>query len=1152
MVPKITDFGLSRRFSGERSRIITEHIHGTLGYIAPEYLNRGEISFKTDIYSLGVIIMKLLIRRNDDLCDFEGFHEPADIECPRTERCIKIAKLCVDPDQQRRPTIQNIIDMLNVKETLEDNTLSSLEQESSYVPELLDEEHWMSASEGPSQQQLPDDAKVQSVSIFAELSQGQRIISSPNGSKSTSAEVRSHGSSKTSNLLDIHPRELHFPFKPNEVVRCPVSLTNMTNHYVGVWITASSPEEGMYNPLECTLIYPHSTWVVAMEMKKQQQPPQRDTEEFEVLMIAMGSEDDIRSLKSSFGSSNNQLSMSSCFFKRIEELGGEMHVATLKAVICDPGGRKAGRRKTISPGDELGGVFCMDVHPINTWIITGHEGGFVSVWNYKTQEREMALKVVKEAPYRVYSAKFIAREKWFVIGDGHGRVRVYNYTSTTDNVIEEIRAHGCEPVTSLAVHSTKPFLLTSSQDDKSIKLWDWKQGWSWACTFDGNTGGVGSLTFSPWDIDSFASVRYNGGEAKVLNIDSSKPNTSSTLVGPVRVDYLHTDSARDLLVAASFDQHAYIWDLQRKEFIHKLGGHGLTVCDVASHPTLPILATSSRDGTVCLWDTNTYRLEKFLQLPLLGDFVNFALTGTEGLTRVLVGCTDGISIMEINLLIDSHEKTSKKVIDIHPLEFCFPFKPNNRLQYPVTLTNMTDHYVGVWIAPVGTNLWLNGSLEYPCSFFFMKPNSTCVATVATKKKQQLSSRQTCKFEMSMIVMGSEQNCSNLESPDINDLLKLVEESGGKLPQEMPTPAICSPAKRKIVTIHPIIPSRKFGRVFTMDVHLTEPWIVMGHERGFVSIWDYQTQQRVKAFKVSTCRVCSVKFIVRDQRIAVAAGDDNGCVHVIKDCFKTNKVETFEAHPKKRVDSLAVHPTYPVLLSSSCDDDSKIKLWGWNQEGWVCTRIFQGHTNGVRRLAFNPRDINTFASVGTDGDAKVWNINSSNDITPSSLEPEKVDYFFTDRHRHFLIRCDIDQIDNADIWDLQTKDHLQTLGVFIRSNLHKNNDVGVGDHDEGNSTKNTSSRGNEIPEQQGNAKNYSNKNFGAKQNHGDGGDYANNGSGEGAPGSSDHLPRGIMKPNTMMGSGPTSISMGHSNTAAWFYPQDYSIFSDENPNSCSVM
>jgi coatomer subunit beta' len=131
------------------------------------------------------------------------------------------------------------------------------------------------------------------------------------------------------------------------------------------------------------------------------------------------------------------------------------------------------------------------------------------------------------------------------------------------------------------------------------------------------------------------------------------------------------------------------------------------------------------------------------------------------------------------------------------------------------------------------------------------------------------------------------------------------------------------------------------------------------------------QQRVnEPFQMSTSGVCSVKFIARDQWFAVAAGDAKGWVHVFNNsCFeRKKKVETFEAHPDNCVDSLAVHPTYPILLSSSCED-SMIKRWDWNQ-GWACTRIFEGHTSGVRCLAFNPRDTNNFASIGLDDDIKV--------------------------------------------------------------------------------------------------------------------------------------------------------------------------------------
>ncbi|KAF7046522.1 hypothetical protein CFC21_055547 [Triticum aestivum] len=65
MVPRIADFGLSRRLSESRSHAITEKKLGTMGYMAPEFIIKGEITFKIDIYSLGVIIMEILMGRKE-------------------------------------------------------------------------------------------------------------------------------------------------------------------------------------------------------------------------------------------------------------------------------------------------------------------------------------------------------------------------------------------------------------------------------------------------------------------------------------------------------------------------------------------------------------------------------------------------------------------------------------------------------------------------------------------------------------------------------------------------------------------------------------------------------------------------------------------------------------------------------------------------------------------------------------------------------------------------------------------------------------------------------------------------------------------------------------------------------------------------------
>ncbi|KAI4981155.1 hypothetical protein ZWY2020_021640 [Hordeum vulgare] len=60
MIPKIADFGLSRRFIEKQTQIFTTEVMGTSGYMAPEFLTNGQITLKSDIYSLGVIITKIL------------------------------------------------------------------------------------------------------------------------------------------------------------------------------------------------------------------------------------------------------------------------------------------------------------------------------------------------------------------------------------------------------------------------------------------------------------------------------------------------------------------------------------------------------------------------------------------------------------------------------------------------------------------------------------------------------------------------------------------------------------------------------------------------------------------------------------------------------------------------------------------------------------------------------------------------------------------------------------------------------------------------------------------------------------------------------------------------------------------------------------
>ncbi|XP_062182835.1 uncharacterized protein LOC133886939 isoform X4 [Phragmites australis] len=69
MEPKITDFGVSRCIDEEQSMMVTENFFGTRGYVAPEFIEKKQISFKSDIFSLGVTMINILTGRNGGIIE---------------------------------------------------------------------------------------------------------------------------------------------------------------------------------------------------------------------------------------------------------------------------------------------------------------------------------------------------------------------------------------------------------------------------------------------------------------------------------------------------------------------------------------------------------------------------------------------------------------------------------------------------------------------------------------------------------------------------------------------------------------------------------------------------------------------------------------------------------------------------------------------------------------------------------------------------------------------------------------------------------------------------------------------------------------------------------------------------------------------------
>lgn len=252
---------------------------------------------------------------------------------------------------------------------------------------------------------------------------------------------------------------------------------------------------------------------------------------------------------------------------------------------------------------------------------------------------------------KVHSVKVISRQKWFVAGTSDGVIHVYNY----DNKIQKLRSFRAASdcfITSMAVHPTHPYVLSSAYRD--IKLWDWNNGWE--CTQSSvqeHTDTIHKVAFNPMNTSIFASAS-DDHTVKVWSIGS--PESKYTLYGHLdKVNCLDffTCNDRQYLITGSDDHTAKIWDMEEKACVHTMEAFVSPVTSVITLADSPYLITGSKDGSVHFWSSGDF--SDFCMVPRLERIVNFGSGGAiwglgrfMGSRRIVIGQEYTVSIMAID------------------------------------------------------------------------------------------------------------------------------------------------------------------------------------------------------------------------------------------------------------------------------------------------------------------------------------------------------------------------------------------------------------------------------------------------------------------------------------------------------------------------
>ncbi|KAM2366601.1 hypothetical protein EV1_005098 [Malus domestica] len=103
---------MARIFRVDQTQGNTRRIVGTYGYMAPEYAMHGQFSVKSDVYSLGVLILEIVIgKKNTNFYNSDNGEDLLSHAWRHWRGGMPLELLDEDPD--KRPKMQKIVLMLS-------------------------------------------------------------------------------------------------------------------------------------------------------------------------------------------------------------------------------------------------------------------------------------------------------------------------------------------------------------------------------------------------------------------------------------------------------------------------------------------------------------------------------------------------------------------------------------------------------------------------------------------------------------------------------------------------------------------------------------------------------------------------------------------------------------------------------------------------------------------------------------------------------------------------------------------------------------------------------------------------------------------------------------------------------------------------------